>query len=58
MDKKTTPATLSPSATSNVPSNPVLLQPSEKTIALLKSLARNLRIEPQLPQGLQQLILG
>ena len=33
-------------------------QPSEKTLAFLRSFARNYRVEPQLPQGLQGIILG
>lgn len=58
MDKNTTPLPPSQPIPRDASSKPILLQPSEKTIALLKSLARNLRMEPQLPQGLQQLILG
>lgn len=58
MDKNTTPLTTSEPASKTVSDNAARLQPSEKTITLLKSLARNLHTEPRLPQGLQKLILG
>ena len=61
MDKKTTPSFASSSVkvrSSAAPVSGERPQPSEKTLAFLRSFARNYRVEPQLPQGLQGIILG
>lgn len=61
MNKKTTPSF---TASSNKPRSSAASafneqpHPSEKTLAFLRSFARNYRAEPQLPQGLQGIILG
>ena len=61
MNKKTTPFLPSSSLKSRssirsgVGGHP---QPSEKTLVFLRGFARNYRVEPQLPQGLQGIILG
>ena len=58
MDKKTTLS--SPTFTSH---NRITLQhmpsgPSERTVAMLRALARNVRWDTRLPEGLQQLFLS
>ncbi|WP_291529663.1 hypothetical protein [Bacteroides sp. UBA939] len=61
MDKKITPSFSSSSAKPHEPGNMAsgeCPQPSAKTLALLRSFARNYRAIPQLPQGLQGIILG
>ena len=61
MDKKTTPSFSSSSVkprTSDDTISGERPQPSEKTLAFLRSLARNYRAVSQLPQGLQGIILG
>ena len=61
MDKKTTPSFSSSSVkprTSDDTISGERPQPSEKTLDFLRNLARNYRTVPQLPQGLQGIILG
>ena len=61
MDKKTTPSFSSSSVkprTSDDTISGERPQPSEKTLDFLRNLARNYRTMPQLPQGLQGIILG
>ena len=61
MNKKTTPSFASSSVkvrSSAAPVSGERPQPCEKTLAFLRSFARNYRVEPQLPQGLQGIILG
>jgi len=61
MNKKTTPSFPDSSVKPHSSVNPVSggqPQLSEKTLAFLRSFARNYRVEPQLPQGLQGIILG
>lgn len=36
----------------------VNLQPSERTVTILKLFARNYQVEPSMPEGLQGFILG
>ena len=57
MDKKTTPSFSSSSVKPRSADN-ALPQPSGKTLDFLRNLARNYRTVPQLPQGLQGIILG
>ena len=61
MDKKTTPS-FSSSSMKPQSSDKALPdghpQPSVKTLDFLRNLARNYRTVPQLPQGLQGIILG
>ena len=61
MDKKTTPSFSSSSVkprTSDDTISGERPQPSGKTLDFLRNLARNYRTVPQLPQGLQGIILG
>lgn len=61
MNKKTTPSLSSSSIKSHNSVRSVVgghPQPSEKTLAFLRGFARNYWVEPQLPQGLQGIILG
>ncbi len=61
MNKKTTSSLASSSVKTRgftVPASGKCPKPSEKTLAFLRSFARNYRVEPQLPQGLQGIILG
>lgn len=61
MDKTTTPSFTSsfnkPNDSGNATSGECP-QPSGRTLAFLRSFARNYRVIPQLPQGLQGIILG
>lgn len=61
MDKKTTPSFSSSSVKPRSADNALPdghPQPSGKTLDFLRNLARNYRAVPQLPQGLQGIILG
>ena len=61
MDKKTTPSFSSSSVKPRTSDDTISGErphPSEKTLDFLRSLARNYRTVPQLPQGLQGIILG
>lgn len=61
MDKKTTPSFPSSSVKPRSADNALPdghPQPSGKTLDFLRNLARNYRTVPQLPQGLQGIILG
>lgn len=61
MNKKTTPS-LTSSSTKQCASDSIVSagqpHPSEKTLAFLRSLARNYRADSRLPQSLQGIILG
>lgn len=57
MNKKNTPTHLR-LAEGKRPLPDKHFRPSEQTLAFIRSFARNYYVEPQLPQGLQGIILG